>query len=302
MTKLASSPRWAFQVLAEQFLPLTLVAVAAGVVWRSALAELATLWQTDPNCSHGPLVVIGALAFAVMAGRQHGVRPVRQCVSRSETATGIVSVVLGLVLHLAAWFVASLLLDVASLVVVGWGVATALGGNEARRVYRFPIAFLLFAAPLPVAWHQAAATSLQSLVAAVATGLLHLSGVAAFRTGNVIALPNYALEVGQACSGLRQLAALVALAAAIGFVAGRGGKFVTALVLLSVPVAVVANCLRAVMTGLIVAWLGPEWAQGAYHTLEGLCVVALAAGLLIGLAWLMARCDCRAGRETPPLS
>ena len=61
------------------------------------------------------------------------------------------------------------------------------------------------------------------------------------RVGYFIHLPNYTMEVGAACSGLRQLSAILALSLAIGHFSNRQRSYKVALALLSLPIAVVLS-------------------------------------------------------------
>ncbi|PIV71936.1 MAG: exosortase A, partial [Rhodocyclales bacterium CG17_big_fil_post_rev_8_21_14_2_50_68_7] len=55
---------------------------------------------------------------------------------------------------------------------------------------------------------------LQDYTSRVTTSALQLSGVPSFREGNVIVLPSLSLGVVEACSGIRSLITLLALASA----------------------------------------------------------------------------------------
>jgi exosortase len=174
-------------------------------------------------------------------------------------------------------------------VLVLLGLIAAAGGREGMRGNAFAAAFLIFAAPLPAAVYQPAAILMQQLVSGVSQELLQLGGIAVYREGYLLHVRGLTMEVGEACSGLRQLTAILALAVAIGYFSGRGGWYTAVLGLLSIPVAVVANCLRVTMTGYTMLWFGKEFGEGLYHTLEGLVMVAVAAAMVAGVAWLLAQ-------------
>ena len=55
--------------------------------------------------------------------------------------------------------------------------------------------------------------------------------------------------------------------------------------MLSIPVAVLANTLRITLTWLIVAFIGPEWASGVLHDVEGLLTFALGLAMLWSAAY-----------------
>jgi exosortase len=252
--------------------------------------QLAGIWSQDPDLSHGPLVPVAAAGFAWIVWRQFGGR-IGSPVSFGVLVFGLSGLAGGGVLALAAWLANSPLLGVIGWMTMLFGIAWLLGGRESAAAFRFPILFLTFMAPWPVTWMRPLTHALQSWASSGTELALALLGIANSRSGNVIQLANYQLEVGQACSGLRQLTALVALAAAIGFLSRRDARFQITLILLTVPLALVANLIRAVVTALIVVFVGPTLAEGAWHTAEGLIVTSLATVLLIVLAVLLARTE-----------
>jgi exosortase len=144
-------------------------------------------------------------------------------------------------------------------------------------------------APIPTAWYEPLAIRMQQITSATSALLLEVCQVPVFREGYFIHLPGYDMEVGAACSGLRQLAAMFALGLCIGHVAGRGRGYTVALGLLSLPIAVAANCFRVVLTGFILMWFGREAADGVFHELEGLAVVGVAAAMMLATAWLLSK-------------
>jgi exosortase len=89
------------------------------------------------------------------------------------------------------------------------------------------------------------------------------------REGNVIILPAMALEVADACSGIRSLMSLTTLAVIYGYLMERKVGPRVLLALASVPIAVIANSLRVVGTGLLVQYWDPDKAQGFFHEFQG---------------------------------
>lgn len=266
-------------------LALFLLAFVIAIYWLTGL-ELARIWDRDQNYSHGYAVLPASLVLACVAWRRRG-SMVRSFASPNGVWLALFEVILGLVLHLLAWLAGILILDVASLIVVMCGLTLLLGGREAYWRYRFPIMFLIFMAPLPTAWYQPIALAMQQLVSSISAHLFEATGTAVYREGYLILLPGYTLEVGEACSGLRQLTAILALALAIGYLSGRGNAHRWALALLAAPIAIATNCLRVIMTGVILICFGPDWADGFFHMLEGLAIVGLSAALIVAADWCL---------------
>lgn len=286
-------------------LPLFLLLVA--YFHSGTFARLWRVWDIDPNYSHGMVVPLFALGLAWVAWKRHSVEPVQAKLTAGNLLMGGGLVLAGFTMHTMAVFLNHLMLDVVALITILVGLVTALGGLSATWVYLFPIGFLIFMAPLPAAWQQPVALNMQHFVSVISTEMLSFFGVPVFREGYRILIPGFPMEVGEACSGLRGLTAIVALAAAIGYLSGRSFLYRISLLLLAIPIAIAANCVRVFGTGIIMLLFGKKWAEGVFHTLEGLVVVALAAVLVVAVAWALAQFENYlqtkneppAGSETP---
>lgn len=283
-----SSDRQGLGAAAPVWLSLAGLLIAA--LYWDTFRRLAAIWDIDPNYSHGYIVPLVSAAIGWTAWKRHG-NPFGRSVGTGVVALGSVEIVLALGLHMVSTLFQSLLFDVVALILMLRGILLVWGGREASRQFAVATLFLIFMAPLPVAWYQPVAIVLQQVVSSISATMLDICGVPAYREGYFVFVPGYTMEVGEACSGLRQLTAVLALAVALAYFSQRGRWFGWTLALLSVPIAVVSNCIRVMLTGLIMMWFGREWAEGVYHTLEGLVIVALAAALVVGAAWILANVE-----------
>jgi exosortase len=275
--------------LALAALPLACVVVA--IYWDS-LTQLAAVWDKDPAYSHGWLVPLAALGFGWLAW--HRGRPdLSQSLTGRGVSTGASELVLGLILHAAAWMLSILILDVVSLIVVVRGLLMLVGGPSVKQKFAFAALFLIFMAPLPPVVYQTAALAMQHFVSVISTASLETLGIAAYRQGYIVHLADYEMEVGEACSGLRGITAVLALAVAMGEVYQNGRLVRWLLVLLALPVAVASNCLRVTLSGVIMVFFGRKWAEGTFHMLEGLATILMAAVVLLLLAWGLAAMEER---------
>jgi exosortase len=242
--------------------------------------ELSRTWWEDANYSHGFLVPLASGCLAWRWCRRHGLPP------RGDLGPGLGWLAAGGVLHLAAVVVWLPPVDFLALAALLYGLARLAGGRTWARGLALPIAFLFFMFPLPAALTEWAAVWLQGVVSALATSLVQLV-LPAHRQGFVLHLPGQQLEVGEACSGLRQVLAFAAATVLLAALSKRPLPFKAALVLSAVPVAVAANLLRVLLMVLVLRQCGPQWIGGAWHTAWGLVTVAAGVGLLLGVqAWL----------------
>jgi exosortase len=174
----------------------------------------------------------------------------------------------------------SLILLLASLIVLflGWDYLRAL---------LFPIAFLLLMIPIPAILFNQITFPLQLLASKVSAAVLPLLGVPILREGNVINLPAMTLEVAEACSGIRSLMSLVTLAIIYGYLMEKRVAVRVVLALASVPIAVAANSVRIIGTGLLVQYWDPDKAEGYFHASWGWIIFVISLVMLYALHSLM---------------
>ncbi len=268
-----------------------LVTLLAGL-YHDVLPRLVLQWYLDPNYSHGFLVPFVAAYF---------VRERYDAVSRlvvRPSLWGAVLLCLGLSMLVLGSIGAELFLQRTSLIVVIAGLVLLLLGPEQLRVLLFPVAFLLFMVPLPAIVVNAAAFPLQLLAAKTATFCLFNLGIPVLREGNVIVLAGTTLEVAEACSGIRSLQTLMALATVYAYFTQHANWRRWALIGLSIPIAIVANAFRVSGTGFLAHAFGLEAAEGFYHGFSGWLIFVLAFLLLMGAGTLLAKVGAR-GRIRP---
>jgi exosortase len=108
-------------------------------------------------------------------------------------------------------------------------------------------------------------------------------GVPVLREGNVIHIPAMALEVAEACSGIRSLLSLTTLAIIYGYLMETSLAIRILLAVASVPIAVVANSLRIVGTGLVVQYWDATKGEGFFHAFSGWLIFVVSLALLFAL-------------------
>jgi exosortase len=115
----------------------------------------------------------------------------------------------------------------------------------------------------------------------MATWSLQLISLPVYREGNIIFLPHTTLEVVEACSGIRSLVSLTALAVVFSYMTQRTFWKQGMLVVSAVPIAMVVNAFRIWGTGVLAHLYGTQVAEGFYHDFAGWLVFVIAFGLLI---------------------
>jgi exosortase A len=259
------------------------IALLLGGLYAAVVPRLVEQWAHDDDYTHGFLILPLALYF-VWEKREELKR-----LSPEPSPLGAVLLALGLLMLVVGSLGAELFLQRFSLLVVLTGLVWLTLGTRFLRELAFPLAFLVFMVPLPAIVMNAVAFPLQLFAAQTATFCMETAGIPVLREGNTIVLANTTLEVAEACSGIRSLQALLALGAVYGHFTQKKAWKKWALVALSVPIAIAANAFRVAGTGFLAHYIGPEAAQGFYHSFAGWIVFGVAFVLLLGAGTLLSR-------------
>jgi exosortase len=248
---------------AQSALGLATIFLLVAVVYYQVLGKLVIDWWQIPDFSHGFLVPLFA-AYLVWEKRS-----VLRCTKIDPSWTGIVVMALGLVVLLLGVYGSELFLSRISLAILLAGLVLCFGGWQILRELRFALLVLLLAIPLPAIVFNQITFPMQIIASKLATGLLQSIGVPVLREGNIIVLPLMKLEVAEACSGIRSLMSLFTLAVFYGYFLENSIWRRVALVLASIPIAIAANAVRIVGTGLCVQYWDPDKAMGFFHEFSG---------------------------------
>ena len=248
-------------------------ALLMAAYWR-VLAKLVTDWWQIPDFSHGFLVPVFA-AYLIWVKRK-ALRDTRIV----PNWTGIPVIALALFVLLLGVYGAELFLSRVSLVILLTGLVLCFGGLGLLKELRFALLVLLLAIPIPSIIFNEITLPLQILASKLASALLPLFGVPVLREGNVIELPAMKLEVAEACSGIRSLISLFTLSIFYGYFLERSVGRRAVLALASIPIAIAANAVRILGTGLCVQYWDPDKAQGFFHEFSGWVMFLVSLGCL----------------------
>jgi exosortase len=265
----------------KRLLPASLIALILALLYWGVLVGLGAQWWDDPNYSHGFLVPFFS-AFLVWQQR----RQLAAIVPRG-TVVGLVVLLAGIAELLVGDLGAENFLMRSSLLVVIAGLVLFHLGSGVLRAVLFPLAFLLFMIPLPATLFYAITFPLQSFAATQAAMVLEALGIPVLLDGNIIHLSQLSLGVTEACSGIRSLISLLAGASAWAYVAMPRGWLAVLFVAAAVPVTIIANVARVVLTGIIGQQWGVEYASGFFHEFAGWGIYVFAFACLAGIHSLM---------------
>lgn len=245
-----------------------------------SLRLISHIWADSEYLAHGYLIPLVALlilwlrrervAAALQEGGPSALGPLAVA-----AAVGVQTLaVMGDVIALAGLMVPVLL----------GATALAVAGPALARALAVPLGFLVLMVPPPGFLTTRLLFNLKLVVTELSVRSLRLFDYPIANSGNQIFVPGHELFVADACSGLTSIITMLPLAGIIAYFLGRT-PWRSALIFVSVvPLAILANVIRVVVTvGLVGQW-GIEAAQGALHESFGLATYLLGTLALIGVA------------------
>ncbi len=255
-----------------------------GALYASVLVRLVQQWWEDPNFGHGFLVPL-FVAYLLWQRREQW-----RNVPLAPTNSGILVILAAMSLLIVGTLGAELFVSRFSLLVLLAGMVLFLAGQKMLWALAFPLGYLVLMIPLPGIVYNRITFPLQLLASRLAAASLEAMQVPVLREGNLLCLPNYTLAVVEACSGVRSLMSLIALSVAYGFVVKTRAWVRVVLVALTLPIAVVSNSFRVVVTGLLTYFVGPQSAEGFLHLFSGWLVFLAAVVLTLLAHRLLVQC------------
>jgi exosortase len=168
---------------------------------------------------------------------------------------------------------------VAGLVVSWVGGFLLFFGRDAARAALFPLLFLTFTIPIPEPLIAGATQVLKSGSTETVAGLFTLTGTPYHRVGFVFSLPMFAIEVADACSGIRSSIALLLTGLLAGHMFLRDSWAKACVVAAILPVTILKNGIRIVTLSMLAIHVDPEFLTGQLHHEGG--VVFFVLGLVI---------------------
>lgn len=268
--------------------PLALAATAFVILFADPARTLARDWWNNPDAGHGLLLFPVSIWLAWKAGLAADRRP--------NIGLGTAILVAAVVLRYLSGLAAELFTMRFSMWLAAIGIIVFAFGLRQVRLWWLPITLMLLSIPLPATITNSLAIPLQFRASKLGTALIEWRGIPVRTNGNVIQIPGQTLFIAEACSGLRSLTALISLGVMIGgiwlqSIAGRA-----ALIVLTIPIAIVVNSFRIFLTAFLMYFVDPALGRGFMHTSEGWALFVVAFGFIGGLASLIHLLEARVAR------
>ena len=244
------------------------------VYWAAAQG----MWQTEEQ-GHGAIILAVMLwLFWSMRGELDALP------DRPAPALGWPVFLFGLLMFVVGRMVDISILYFAAQPFVVAGVLLLLKGVPGIRLAWFPLIYFVFMIPLPGMLVDAITGSLKGLIANIVESLLYNLGYPIARSGVILSIGPYQLQVADACSGLHSMFSLSALGTLFMYIMGRKRKLHHAIMLASIlPIAFAANIVRVMVLVLVTFYLGDEAGQGFLHGAAGMVLMLVALMLFFFL-------------------
>ena len=270
------------------------VLIIGGLFWwifRYEIERIVVKWISDPSWSHGFLIPFFSLYFINQRKKEILTLKAR------PNYLGLFFLLCCLGLYILNMSIPSLratYIRQGLMVAILGTIVLFLCGWQMVKYTWLAILFLIFAVPLPQGYYVRLTMPMRKLAAIVATALLNLVGGLDATVSGVVIDVFYkgrhmepALNVAEACSGMRLLMAFLALGVAMAYLHYRPIWQRVILLSFIIPIAIFCNIVRVTVTGFIHIFIAPKYAQGIYHDILGMGMLVLAFGLYYFIAWFM---------------
>lgn len=255
-----------------------LLAIGAVAIFFPTIASLgAGPWSTEAGV-HGPLVLATGIWLIFRRGAE--IRALARPGALGPAVAAMLVAVVGYAFGRAFDFIS---IEVASMLLAFGSIAYSFCGAAVLRMMWFPILYLAFMIPIPGSFLDSATQPLKAVVSESVAEVLGALGYPVARVGVTLYVAQYQLLVEDACAGLNSLISLTAIGLFYVYVMRNSNwRYSGLLLMLVIPIAILANCVRVAALVLLTYYFGDAVAQGFLHKFAGM-VTFTSALLLIFL-------------------
>jgi len=253
-------------------------------LYFDTLVSLVITWSGRNDYSHGFIVPFASLYF-VYAMRDKlkkiDIEPSIALGSAVTMAGGLM-----LILGKAGGMIS---IQQFSILVVIPGLVIMLLGVDMFKALLLPLGYLILMVPLILdVIFDSLHWPLQLFGARIASMVLNAFGIPVYHSAQYIELPNTFLEVANACSGIRYLVSIVALAIPLAYLTQDTWSKKTVLVISSIIIGILANPIRIAIIGFWV-YTGGSILHGPGHILQGYFVSIVGFVFLFIAAFILSK-------------
>lgn len=196
------------------------------------------------------------------------------------------ALVAGLALHALGFVAQQARISILAVLLFSWGVLRLGGGRRWGAAAVFPLGFMVFAIPINV--FDSLGFWLRIWVVDASGAIARGVGIAVLQSGTQLSAPDgaYHYDVAAACSGIRSLTALAALALLAGYLNFSTAWRRAAVLLACFPLVYVGNVARILAIVFAAQAGGPKWGDVAHEVMGYGVFVIVLGGVLGGIRLL----------------
>ena len=241
--------------------------------WNS-LSRIAGAWN-GAQYSHGYLIPLFAAVLMFIRREKIGE------VTLAARWTGVALLTGSMLVRCVSSYFSFIAPDNLSFISALAGVLLIVGGWRMMMWAGPAVGFLLFMIPWPMALERVILGELGRWATILSTFAMQTLGMDVYRVGNTIMLEAKPLNVVDACSGLRMATILCAMTVAVVLITSRPWWERVVLLASAIPLAIAANVVRIVMTGLCYHFMpDSEVGPKVFHDLAGFIMMPIGLVLL----------------------
>jgi exosortase len=263
--------------------------ISAGVVlfciayWPTFIWLNQRVWAADSFYSHAYLIPLVSGSLIWMQRKE-----LAEC-EKGSSWLGLVLIVGALLVHILSVLAFVNFSSGFSILPLVAGLSLFLFGVHVTLKIWFPLSYLVFMIPMPDAALGAVSVPMKLFATKMGAIILDLMGIPIVQLGFKLQFTDATLIVGNPCSGLRSLIALLALGTLFAYLLKASTARKIILAALSMVFAVMSNIMRVTILGLIAEFYGSAAATGLAHDLSGILVFFVALLLFYGAARILER-------------
>lgn len=276
--------------------------LATLVCWWHWVVVLLRLAYSNEQYSHALLVLPVGVTLAFLEGRAKGIKP--SWSPFPALAFVLVSLIILLLTQvtLAVTSETALEVGIASLVVSWIGLVMLFFDVQAVRQLLFPLLFLFLIVPIPQFIVDECIVCLQVASSETTFALFRWAGVPVLKSGFILTVPGFDIEIAKQCSGIRSSLVLVISSLVLGhlYLRSQWGKIL--LLFATIPIAIAKNAVRIFTLSILAIHVNPAFLYGRLHRNGGIVFFTLALVGIVSLIKLLKRIESRITRPSlPPL-
>ena len=188
---------------------------------------------------------------------------------------GIAIIAFGLTIHFFSGIARIHFTSGFSIPITVAGTLILFTGVKGIRWGWFPVLYLYCMVPFPLILISFFTLKLKLLASEIAVFLLNFCGIVCIRDGSIVSFTNGQMVVGDVCSGLRSLVAMIALSLPFAYITKTTLMRKVFLVAILLPLAMLYNVLRVFFLGIVTYNWGSEAATGTIHDMSGMVALFL---------------------------